>query len=97
MGCNRFTEKEIEELNKNPYVIKVSDKAITYSEEFKQEFIQKYQAGKMPVEILRESGFNTIALGKSRIDNLSRRFKDYGSRVEGTVDTRKGKSRKTYN
>ena len=92
MGCNKFTKEQVEQLNKNPYVIKASEKAITYSEEFKQEFMQRYQAGKTPSEILRELGFNTSALKKSRIKNIVQRCKKYDLRPEGTADTRKNNS-----
>ena len=34
-----FNDKQIKLLAKNPNVLRVSDKAITYSEEFKNKFI----------------------------------------------------------
>ena len=36
MGVNYFTEEQVRELEKNPYVKKVSNKSITYAEEFKE-------------------------------------------------------------
>ena len=35
MGVNYFTEEQVKELEKNPYVKKVSNKSITYEKEFK--------------------------------------------------------------
>ena len=39
MGINYFTKEQIELLSNNKYVIKVSEKSITYSDEFKQVLI----------------------------------------------------------
>ena len=36
MGVNYFTEEQVKELEKNPYVKKVSNKSITYAKEFKE-------------------------------------------------------------
>ena len=33
MGVNYFTEEQVKELEKNPYVKKVSNKSITYAKE----------------------------------------------------------------
>lgn len=38
MGVNYFSDEQVKELEKNPYVKKVSIKSITYSEEFKELF-----------------------------------------------------------
>ena len=39
MRKKRFKEEEREQMSKNRYVIRVSHKAITYADEFKQLFI----------------------------------------------------------
>ena len=49
----------------------------------------------MPGEILAKLGFNTSVLKRARIDNLTRRFKNYALRPEGTSDTRKNNSGRT--
>ncbi|WP_218160812.1 hypothetical protein [Bacillus sp. 491mf] len=36
-----FTEKEVQDLSKNPYVKSVSAKEITYTDEFNRIFIKK--------------------------------------------------------
>lgn len=41
-----FDKETIELLNENPYVVKVSEKSITYSDEFKRLFIEEYLKGK---------------------------------------------------
>ena len=42
MSKKIFSEKEINELSKNKYVKKVSQKGITYTNEFKLHFIAEY-------------------------------------------------------
>lgn len=92
MGTKYFTDEQLEVLMKNPYVKSASSKAITYTEEFKVYFVAEYEAGKAPSQILRNSGFDLNALGKRRIDTLTRRFKKMSKREDGFSDTRKGSS-----
>ena len=94
MGVNLFNAEQIEQLKINPYVKKASDKAITYSEEFKEEFIKRLQARDNPSKILTELGFNTKVLGKRRVSEIARRCKKYALRSDGTKDTRKFNSRR---
>lgn len=88
MGSNKFTEEEQELLRKNPYVVKVSQTTITYSEQFKQQFFTAYQHGEPPSKILRDMGFNPGMLGKRRKDSLIRRVKEYSIREKGFEDAR---------
>lgn len=37
-----FSKETIESLKQNPYVVKVSEKSTTYSDEFKRLFIEEY-------------------------------------------------------
>ena len=52
MGANYFSDEHVKELEKNPYVKKVSVKNITYSEEFKELFWTDLQKGMLPRNIL---------------------------------------------
>ncbi|MDN6112192.1 MAG: hypothetical protein L0I72_03870 [Tetragenococcus halophilus] len=88
MGKNYFTEEQVAKLNLNPNVQKVSTKAITYTETFRQWFYQEYQAGKMPSTIFQEAGFDTKVLGTQRIKTFSKRARKMGQRVEGFTDLR---------
>jgi putative transposase len=45
MSKKIFSEKDRMNLSTNRYVIRISDKAITYADEFKQLFIDQYIAG----------------------------------------------------
>lgn len=92
IGNKYFTDEQLEALLKNPYVKSASLKAITYTEEFKAYFVSEYEAGKTPSAILRNSGFDVGALGRERIDNISRRFRNMSKRQEGFSDKRKDSS-----
>ena len=75
MGVNYFTEEQRRKLSENPYVLKVSEKAITYTEEFREQFYIKYNNGMTPTSIMREMGFDVIALGERRISGIAQRIK----------------------
>ena len=88
MGKNYFTSEQVEELRKNKYVKHVSEKAITYTEEFKEKFILEYNSGKLPFQIITEMGFSYKVLGKKRVSNIVQLSKKQSKRPEGFKDTR---------
>lgn len=88
MGKNYFTSEQVEQLKKNKYVKHVSEKSITYTEEFKEVFIDEYNLGKIPSQLLIEMGFDLKVLGRSRIDGISERIRKQAKRSEGFKDTR---------
>ncbi len=92
MSNKLFTKEEIQKLAANRFVKRVSAKGITYTQEFKEEFIKRYDAGKLPTEIFRELGFDTKILGQKRISGCSSRFRQQNDRVEGLIDKRKDSS-----
>jgi len=92
MGKNYFTPEQVEQLKKNKYVKHVSEKAITYTEEFKEVFLLEYQAGKLPSQILTGMGFDPHLLGKRRLDGIVAITKKQQLRPEGFKDTRSGAS-----
>ena len=92
MGKKYFTPEQVEQLRKNKYVKRVSEKAITYTEEFKEIFCLEYKAGKSPSLIINEMGFDYRVLGKRRIDNIVQIVKRQSIRPEGFNDTRSTES-----
>ncbi|MBZ9621673.1 hypothetical protein G9F71_002170 [Clostridium sp. FP2] len=92
MGVNHFTEEQQEELRKNPYIKKVSDKSITYTTEFRELFAREYRAGKIPSQILAECEINYQLLGKRRKDGLVAMIKKCELRADGFEDIRKNHS-----
>ena len=92
MSVNYFTDQQVAELRKNPYVKNVSNKAITYEEKFKEYFHLEKAKGFTPSQIFEKAGFDIKVVGQSRIIQFSRRIKIQAARDEGFSDTRKGKS-----
>lgn len=88
MGKKYFTPEQVEDLRQNKYVKKVSEKSITYTEEFKEIFILEYNSGKLPSHILIEMGFDPKILGQKRVDTIVQRTKQQSLRPEGFKDTR---------
>ncbi|MGN7300512.1 HTH domain-containing protein [Ferdinandcohnia sp. SAFN-114] len=81
MRVHYFSDEQLEELRRNAYVDKVSNKAITYSEVFKQHFMDELHCGKFPAQIFREAGFDTKVVSKQRIENFSRRIRKMADRI----------------
>ncbi len=92
MGVNYFTKDQVDFLSKNKYVVQVSEKAITYSEEFKNIFICEYENGLTPRAIFEKYGFPFKIIGKKRIEGCSSLWRRQAKREEGLSDTRKGNS-----
>lgn len=88
MSINHFSNDQMKELQYNPYVDKVSNKAVTYSEEFKNLFLEEYLKGKLPTQIFIEAGFDPFVLGRERIADFSKRIRKTGERTEGLTDLR---------
>ncbi len=89
-----FNDKQIKLLAKNPNVLKVSDKAITYSEEFKNKFIEENSKGILPRKIFEDNGFDIEIIGLKRIEQSAARWRkkylDMG--VLGLKDSRTSNS-----
>ena len=89
-----FSEEEIQKLDKNKYVLRVSHKAITYTDEFILHFIIEYNNGKQTRIIFEEAGLNVDLIGNERVKSAAKRWRKlYSSRgILGLSDTRKGNS-----
>lgn len=92
MGINHFTEEQQENLRKNPYIKKVSQRAITYTVEFRELFAREYRNGKLPSQILSECRIDHQLLGRRRKDALVSMVKKCETRLDGFADTRTQKS-----
>lgn len=85
-----FTEREIQILSNNLYVKSVSQKGITYTEEFKHIFIEENEKGKLPRNIFEECGFDIDMIGMKRVMSSGSRWRAAyrKSGVLGLRDTR---------
>lgn len=88
-----FTDKEVNKLRKNKYVKNVSNKAITYTDEFKEKVVletENYK--KFPRQVFEECGFDIDVIGIKRVENATYKWRrQYRQRGE-LKDTRKEKS-----
>ena len=75
MSRIKFTDENVLELAKNIYVKNISNKSITYTNEFKIHFIAEYNNGKTPRQIFDEAGFNIDIIGTKRIECASSRWR----------------------
>ena len=91
MSKKLFTSEEIELLSKNKYVKNVTDKAITYTNEFKILFIAERSKGKLHIHIFQDAGFDIDVIGNNRIWCASKRWRNsYNKSGElGLRDSRK--------
>lgn len=89
-----FTEKERQLLSRNPYIQSVSTKSITYTEEFKQIFINEYDKGMLPRDIFEKYGFDIDILGIKRVKSSSERWRRAYQKegILGLKDSRNEKS-----
>ena len=84
MARGGFTEKEIEALKNNKYVVYVGNNKVVYSNEFKFHFIEEEQkTKKLPRQIFAEAGFDVVALGGKRIERCAARWRE--SYAAGTL------------
>ena len=89
MSKLRFSKEDIEKLKNNPYILNISEKAITYTDEFKEKFMELYSKGKMPTEIFRLCEIYPEIIGQKRIDMLAYRLKKKLEYGEELTDKRK--------
>lgn len=90
MSNKIFTKEEVKILSKNEYVKTVSEKSITYTDEFKRIFIAENEKGKFSIEIFEEKGFDIDMLGLDRIRSSGKRWRSNYRKngICGLSDTR---------
>lgn len=93
-GKNHFTPEQVKQLKQNKFVKNISEKKITYTDDFKEVFLLEYNSGKLPSQIVVDMGFDCNVLGRKRIDGIVQRIKKQSVRPEGFKDTRIGNSGK---
>jgi len=71
----KYTQKQIKELKSNPYTLKIDEKRIFFTIEFKKVFWTKYQAGISPRAIFKELNYNLDYFGQKQIDSIVQRVK----------------------
>lgn len=89
-----FSSKEIKLLQKNPNIQRVSEQSITYTDAFKNKFMDEYLIGKLPRQIFIENGFDVDLIGIKRIEQSAHRWKKAYEKngLIGLTDSRKAAS-----
>ena len=96
MSSKLFTKEEIEVLANNKYIKSVSERSITYTNEFRRIFISEYEKGKFLRKIFEEWGFAISILGIGQVGSISKRWRTAYKKngVRGLDDSRKDNSGK---
>jgi Transposase and inactivated derivatives len=69
-----FSSETIKTLEQNPYVVRVSERSITYSDDFKRLFVDEYLKGVSPRIIFQNAGFDIKSIGVRRYEQAAARW-----------------------
>jgi transposase len=93
MSKIKFNEFQRKQLENNPNVSHVSEQNISYKPEFKEKAVQENLAGKGPMDIFLEHGFDLKMIGpenpKQCLKRWRRSYEKFGN--EGFYTERRGK------
>lgn len=70
-----FNEIQMKQLEKNPNVIKVSERSITYHPDFKVKAVRENQSGKGPHQIFLENDFDLNIIGQDKPKQCLKRWR----------------------
>ena len=83
MSKKLFSAEEIEYLRANKRVVKVTERTVDFTPEFKKELYDGITSGKSLRKLLTEVGLDPVMLGESRVNGLRDRLYRFGEREEG--------------
>lgn len=67
-----FSDVQVKKLSKNEWIKNITNKAITYTDEFKYKLVKECKDfKKFPQDVFRECGINPEIVGESRIRNVA--------------------------
>ena len=75
MSKKLFTNQVQRTLKKQPYIKAVSEKGITYTDEFKAIAIKGYEEGKSSRIIFEDAGFDIDILGIQQVHSALKRWR----------------------
>lgn len=88
-----FTDLQVEKLKKNKYIKNITNKGITYSDEFKYKLVQEIEDyKKFPQDIFRECDIDPEIIGGARIRNSAYRWRKQLKTIGEIKDTRTNES-----
>ena len=91
-----FTDAQVKKLSKNKWSKNITNKGITYSDEFNYKLVKECENyKKFPQDIFRECSIDPEIVGITRIQNCSYRWRKQINTIGETIDTRTTKSGNT--
>ena len=84
-----FTDKDVKKLSKNKWIKNITNKGITYTNEFKRKLVKECENyKKFPQEVFRECGIDPKIVGKRRIEGSAHRWRKQLKSTGDITDTR---------
>lgn len=88
-----FTDAQVKKLSKNKWIKNITNKEITYTDEFKYKLVKECENYKrFPQDIFKECGLDPEIVGIVRIQNSAYRWRKQLNSIGKITDTRKGAS-----
>ena len=84
-----FTDVQVKKLSKNKWIKNITNKGITYTNEFKRKLVKECENyKKFPQEVFRECGIDPEIVGKRRIEGSAYRWRKQLKSTGDITDTR---------
>lgn len=77
-----YTPKQIRDLKKNPYTLKVTPKRLFFTADFKAAFYEKYKEGMRVRDILRDLGYDPALFSQTQLNGITHKIKLQGEAGE---------------
>lgn len=85
-----FTDKQVNKLRKNKYVKSISNKSITYTDDFKEKVVfETKDYKKFPKQVFEECGFDINIIGIKRVENAAYKWRKQYKQQGELKDNRK--------
>lgn len=91
MAKRPFSEEELAFLRKNPYTAYVDSNTISFTISFKAEFMNLYDQGVPPREILPRLGYPLEIIGKARLNGISQKIRTEAASDLGFKNSKRDK------
>lgn len=96
MSKKLFTDAQVKKLSKNKWIKNITNKGITYTDEFKYKLVKECENfKKFPQDVFRECGIDPEIVGERRYSNAAKRWRKQLKNAGEIVDTRTTKSGNT--
>lgn len=91
-----FTDAQVKKLSKNKWIKNITNKAITYTDEFKYKLVKDCENyKKFPQDVFRECGIDPEIVGKKRYEQAAYKWRKQLNSIGEIKDTRQTKSGNT--